>query len=395
MRENRPLSGGFTGSPRFSASCRSRAASSSSSFVGTSTTSWARRSPRPRPCSLGTPRLRSVNSRPGCVPGRDVELLVAVERRQRHRRAERGLGDRDRDLGHEVVAVAPVPLVLGDAQVHVQVARPAAAGAGRAAPGQAQRRAGVDAGGHVDLVGVLGGDAALAAARRARCDDDLAEPAAARARTRRHHLAEQALADPLHLPRPAAVGARDRLGARAGAGAAAVGAALRQAQRHRHRGAEHGLLELDVGDDLHVLAPRRAGRAAPAGAAAAERVLAAEERVEQVVQAAAGEDVVGPWPPPRRAADAGLAEAVVAGPLVGVGQHLVRPGDLLELLGGGRVGVGVGVQLARLLAVRPLQLLGRGGARHAEQVVEVGHQLSSSRRPSWSLTTSTVAMAWG
>ena len=129
-------------------------------------------------------------------------------------------------------------------------------------------------------------------------------------------------------------------------------AALRQPQRDRHGGAEHRLLERDVGDDLHVLAARRAGRAA-APAAAAERVLAAEEGVEQVVEAAAGEDVLERGPPPR-AADAGLAEAVVAGPLVGVGQHLVGPGDLLEPLGGRRVvRVGVGVQLAGLAAGTP------------------------------------------
>ena len=64
-----------------SASWRSSACSSSSSLVGTSTTSCARRSPRPRPCSRGTPRLRSVNSLPGWVPAGHDELLVAVERR--------------------------------------------------------------------------------------------------------------------------------------------------------------------------------------------------------------------------------------------------------------------------------------------------------------------------
>ena len=116
-------------------------------------------------------------------------------------------------------------------------------------------------------------------------------------------------------------------------------------------GAEHGLLERDVDDDLEVLTARRPGRTAPA-ATAAERVLATEEGVEQVVQAAAAEHVLD-----ARAAgtaDAGFAEAVVAGALVGVGQHLVGPGDLLEPLGGRRVvGVGVGVQLARPAGGRP------------------------------------------
>ena len=119
----------------------------------------------------------------------------------------------------------------------------------------------------------------------------------------------------------------------------------------RDRRAEHRLLERDVGDDLQVLAARRAGRAAPA-AAATERALPAEEGVEQVAEAAAAEHVVDARP--AGAADAGLAEAVVAGPLVGIGQHLVGPGDLLEPLGGRRVvRVGVGVQLARLAGGRP------------------------------------------
>ena len=48
-----------------------------------------------------------------------------------------------------------------------------------------------------------------------------------------------------------------------------------------------------------------------------------------------------------RGADAGFAEAVVAGALVGVAEHLVGLRDLLEpLLGRGVAGVGVGVQLA-------------------------------------------------
>ena len=79
-------------------------------------------------------------------------------------------------------------------------------------------------------------------------------------------------------------------------------------------------------------------------------------------------------PPPNRssmfgaagAADAGLAEAVVAGPLLVVGQHGVGPGDLLEALGRVRVvGVGVGVQLAGPLAVRLLELVGASPWRDA------------------------------
>ena len=67
---------------------------------------------------------------------------------------------------------------------------------------------------------LVGGDPALASTRGARRGDDLAQSPAAAARTGGHHLTEEALADPLHLPAAAAVAARD--GLCAGAGAYAV-----------------------------------------------------------------------------------------------------------------------------------------------------------------------------
>ena len=132
MRENRPFSGGFTALAALLGQLAQQRRSSSSSFVGTSTTSWARRSPRPRPCSSGHAAVAQHELPARLGAGRHDELLVAVERRQGDGRAERGLGDRDRHGRHEVVAVAPVAVVLGDAQVDVQVAGAAATRAGRA-----------------------------------------------------------------------------------------------------------------------------------------------------------------------------------------------------------------------------------------------------------------------
>ncbi len=309
--------------------------------------------------------------------GRDGDLLVTIERRQLDRGPQGGLGDRHGDHRHEVVAVAEVALVRLDAQVHVEVTGAAATRTCGAASGQPQRRAAVDSCRHVDLVGVLGRDTALAPARRARGDDDLAEPAAARARRRRDHLPEQALADTLNLAAAVAVDARHRLRAAAGSGAVAVGAALRQAQGHRHRRAEHRLLERDRGDRLHVLAPRWPAR--PATCSPAEPTT--EQRAEQITDPAR-EDVVERRAAARGSRHARLAEAVVASPLFGIGQHLVRPGHRLELLGGTGVRIGVGMQFARLAPVRPLQLVGARGPRHAEQLVEVSH-----RRPPRPLRT--------
>ena len=134
---------------------------------------------------------------------------------------------------------------------------------------------------------------------------------------------------------------------------------------------EDGLGEVELGDDLEVGPAHRAG---PSGAAPAEGALAAEERVEDVADAAeAGEGITTARLP--GAADAGVAEPVVASPLLRVAQDLPRLGDLLEVvLGVGVVGVGVGVQLPRLGPVGPLDVVLGGVARDAEELVEVGHE---------------------
>src|SRR5207244_4162436 len=75
----------------------------------------------------------------------------------------------------------------------------------------------------------------------------------------------------------------------------------------------------------------------------------------------------GAW----RAAAVGRAEAVVRLPLLRVGEDVVRRLHLLEALLGGLVArVRVRVVLARELAVRLLDLFGRGALLHAERVVE-------------------------
>ena len=52
-----------------------------------------------------------------------------------------------------------------------------------------------------------------------------------------------------------------------------------------------------------------------------------------------------PWPKPPAPAAVGVGAEVVGLPLVGVGEHVVGLGDLLELLLGLRAGVDVGVEL--------------------------------------------------
>ena len=114
-------------------------------------------------------------------------------------------------------------------------------------------------------------------------------------------------------------------------------------------------------------------RAAPT-ASAAHRAAAAEERLEHVAEAAE---------PAERAAGTGataLRQRVAAeiddAALLGVGEHLVGGGDLLEPVLRRRVGIDVGVQLAGELAVGALELLGRRVLADAEHPVVVARSLS-------------------
>ena len=110
---------------------------------------------------------------------------------------------------------------------------------------------------------------------------------------------------------------------------------------------------------------------------------------------------MSPKPKPRPgAAEPAVAERVaaqvVALPLLRVGQHLVRGGDLLEPLLRLRVRVDVGVQLAGEPAVGPLDLVRGGVAADAEDVVEVlRHQDSARMRPTYRATARTAAIVAG
>ena len=109
------------------------------------------------------------------------------------------------------------------------------------------------------------------------------------------------------------------------------------------------LLELDFEVVAKVGAALRAG----AASAAAEPEDVAEA-AEDVFEAAELRRIE----PLRAVADAGVAEAIVAGALVAVAQDRVGLGRFLELLFGRLVAlVAIGVELQRELAIRALDLL--------------------------------------
>ena len=159
------------------------------------------------------------------------------------------------------------------------------------------------------------------------------------------------------------------MGALGRAGAAAGLALDRHRQIERTRRAECRFFEREVHHGLGVLTARRPGRPA----SAAERV-AAEERVEEIVQTELGAAEAG-----RRAEPFGT-ERVVAATFLRIAQGLVRNRDLLEVrLGLGVTGIRIRVVLTREDAVRLLDLVIGRAAGDAEDLVEVLHQAFRAR----------------
>ncbi len=262
----------------------------------------------------------------------------------------------------QVVALPLERVVRALEDLEEQVAGGAAAGAHLALPGQLDVRAAFHPGRNPDLDGAARPDPAVAVALRAWPADDRAVAAAAGARPRGHHLAEERARHLADLTAAAADVAGLRVGARRAALARAGRAHDRRVHHQLAGGAERALVEVQLDPDRGVAAAARPA-ARPAGGRPG-----AEERVHDVAEREAG-------PEPAGAGTAGRGERVRAQvvhlPLVRVGQHLVRLGDLLEPVLRLRVGVDVRVQLARQPPVGLLDLLRARVAADAEHGVVV------------------------
>src|ERR687887_1041647 len=298
--------------------------------------------------------------------GRDLERHRPVQGRHLQLGAERGLGEGHRHGDGQVVAAAAEQRVLADVDLDDQVPGGRAGLAGLALALEADGGAVADPGGDADLQ-LAGADlAAPAAAVGARVVDHRAAALAGRAGAGQP---EQAL---VAGDGAAAVAGRagPRQRARPGAGAVAHVAGRRPGELERDGGAAHRLLEAE-GDLAVDVPPTPGGLLAPA-----------EEVAEQVAQATAQVLDADPAPEPAREAAAepareraGADQAaglVVLGALLGVGQHAVGPADLLEaLLRGPVAGVGVRVVLLGELPVGLLDVRRRGVLGNAEDGVEV------------------------
>src|SRR5262249_38743972 len=254
----------------------------------------------------------------------------------------------------------------------IEVAGLAAAPSALALAAELEARPAVHPGRDADVQRVLPPASPGAAAVGARIGNDRAVPVA---RTARLGDGEEALLEADLSGSPAL---RAHLGLRSGLRAAAVagGAGGEARDGESLVAAARRPLEGDLELVLEILTP--SGPCSTAAAAAG-----AEEVAEEVP-----EDVLEPGAEVEAAESPALlegrvAEAVVPGSPLGIGQHLVGLPDLLEALLGLHVaGVLVGVVLVRQLAVGLLQVLVAAGAGDPQHLVVVALHRSSPARTS-------------
>src|SRR5688572_2434126 len=327
--------------------------------------------------------------------GRNVVALGLLLAEQGHveRAAERGLAHRQRHVDVEVVAVALEDVVFLLLDVDLEVAGRPAVGPGVAEPAQRNVVALGDAGGdvHGDRRDV--DDAAVAAALEARLLDDRAGALALGARPDVDELAEQRRAHLAHAALAAAGGAR-RLAALLGATALAGLAGHLALHLDRLLDAGGDLLERQLEPHAQVVA---ATHRPFAPAAAAEQVLeatapAAAEVAHEGAQRVGQVEVVeaDPAHAARHAGRRGLvAEAVVARAALGILEHLVGLGRLLELrLGRGVARVAIRMVLQGELPIGRLDGVLVGPALDAQHLVVVALGGHVSPLPAWRRTGS-------
>src|SRR3989449_9564173 len=182
--------------------------------------------------------------RAGLRPGLDLEQGGPVRRGDLHVAAQRRLAERDREVKHQVVAVALEPRILSDVEHRDEIARWPVARPRHALSAQREVVVVRDAGRHVDLDRLLGPDPAVAAALAARIRDHRSLAAAGGTRRDGDELPKHGARLAPHLAGAAAAAAGRGPRALLGTRAAARRATVERAHAHglrRPRG--------DVGQD--------------------------------------------------------------------------------------------------------------------------------------------------
>src|SRR4029453_15520221 len=295
---------------------------------------------------------------------------LAENRRHLHGATQHQRREVHRDLAIQIVPVAPEELVVAHLDHDVEIAGRSTGGPMLALALQPQPLTGGDA--CRDLHGelALSRDPAFTVARRTRFRDDLPDAAALMARPGN---GEEALLV-AKLTATTARGARGRRRSWRGAAASAGVAGLGAGKLDRRFSAARGFLERD----LEIVAEVRALLRSTASSVAAEHISEAEQIAQppgDVLEA--GE---GGWIEAALRADARMAEAIVGGALLRIGQHRVRLGRLLEMLLGVLAAlIAVGMVLERKLAVGGLQLRVGCAATDAQDLVVIapGHAVAT------------------
>ena len=298
---------------------------------------------------MGNALAPNAKLRPG------LRALGYFQRRRFPLQSGNGLLHAQGRLGHiqrqgiEQVVLLPVKKGVGlHRYLNIQVARRPALTAGVALAGQAHRHSVLNAGGDVDQGRPAAPFHPAAAAVGARGFNNAAPALAGGTGGNLGELTEQAALGAPHLPLAAASGAGIDRRARFAAVAGAVVADFDAGNGHFPGHAKGRFLESKGQLLLEVAAALR-----PPGPAAAG---IAEKGVENIPETAENIKAVK-GAVKAVAVDPGVAEPVILGALLGVGQHLVGFVDFLELLLGPRILVPVGMKLHRLAAESPADFL--------------------------------------
>ncbi len=137
---------------------------------------------------------------------------------------------------------------------------------------------------------------------------------------------------------------------------------------------EHRLLEINRQVVTQVIPLLRALTPRPTSSSTPRSTEALEKRLEQIRESAHVPHVGSTG----RTTKSGFTELVITGPGLGITEHLVGTADFLETVFSSRILVDVGVVLTRHAPISPLEAVGVHIPADAEQVVEVGHQASST-----------------
>src|ERR1051326_527344 len=303
--------------------------------------------------------------RAGLRPLRNLDGFGVVERRHLDVAAEREGREVDGNLAEQVIAVAAEKIVFAHVHDHVQVSGGSTHRSGFSFALQPELLTGCDAGRDLDRDLSLFRRPSRAAACLTRLADDAAGSAALRTGSR--DLEESLLVAHLTLPAALRTGGRRRTGRRAGSFARLAVLFARNLDR-RFRAARRFLEP-----DLEVV-PQIGSALGSAAAPSAEQVAEAEHVAENVGEIAElGEHRrVESGARARGGADALMAEPIVQIALLGVRQHGVRLGALLEFLLGGLIArIAIRVVLRSELAVGALDFDFRRGPADFEDLVVI------------------------